>query len=398
MSFEKKAAPISDQFLKANLRVGFFLIGIITVLLGQILPVLSANYSLNDRDAGDLFIAQFAGSLTGTLFYSRIVRKFGYTKMLFGGFCLMAVGCASVNVGSFFWCAAAIATYGVGIGMTIPAINMLVVELDRERSASALSTINFFWGLGAILCKPFVDALGSRSSITIPTVVLAVLLLVIGIFILISNYEQKAVGEEASSSPSIPIWTSATAWLIAAFNFVHIGIESSMAGWITTYQNRLIQTVTSGWISAAVVYFVTLVAGRAVAPVFFRRFSENTMLFCSLALMTAGILLILATQSFDFLLIGSAIIGFGCSSVFPTNMSRFTKIFGPQSTRNVTPLFVMGTLGGASITWLVGFTSTKLDNLRSGFLVVLVSCIVLILLQTSLALSGKTASAIQPNK
>ncbi|HEV8592505.1 MAG TPA: hypothetical protein VGQ55_10415, partial [Pyrinomonadaceae bacterium] len=100
MLFEEKAAARSDGFLKTNLRVGFFLIGIITVLLGQILPVLSSNYSLSDRDAGDLFIAQFAGSLTGTLFYSRIVRKFGYSKMLFGGFCLMAAGCASVNIGS----------------------------------------------------------------------------------------------------------------------------------------------------------------------------------------------------------------------------------------------------------------------------------------------------------
>jgi FHS family glucose/mannose:H+ symporter-like MFS transporter len=393
MLFEEKAAARSDGFLKTNLRVGFFLIGIITVLLGQILPVLSSNYSLSDRDAGDLFIAQFAGSLTGTLFYSRIVRKFGYSKMLFGGFCLMAAGCASVNIGSFLWCAAAISIYGVGIGMTIPAINMLVVELDRERSASALSTINFFWGLGAILCKPFVDALGSRGSIAMPTIILAVLLFAIGIFILSSNYRESVVSEEISSGPSIPIWTSATAWLIAVFNFVHIGVESSMAGWITTYQNRLTQTATSVWISAAVVYFLTLVAGRAVAPFFFRRFSENAMIFGSLTLMTAGILLILATGSFFFLLMGSAIIGCGCSSVFPTNMSRFTKIFGSRSTQNATPIFVLGTLGGASITWLVGFTSTKLDNLRSGFLVVLMSCIVLVLLQTVLTVAAKKPRA-----
>jgi fucose permease len=50
------------------LHAGFLLIGIVTVLLGQILPVLSKRLSLNDREAGYLFVAQFAGSLAGAFF------------------------------------------------------------------------------------------------------------------------------------------------------------------------------------------------------------------------------------------------------------------------------------------------------------------------------------------
>lgn len=382
---------ISRKTLMISLRAGFVLIGIITVLLGQILPTLSLRLSLNDQESGYLFVGQFAGSLAGTLCYSRLVRKFGYLKMLFGGFCLMAFGCAGVNFDSWVWCAAAISIYGIGIGLTIPAINMLVVELDREKSSSALNTINFFWGVGAILCKPFIDRVGTPTSVVLPTIILSVLLLSVGFLIAFSNYEPDSEQSDTGIDVSIPIWTTTTAWLIAIFNFIHIGVESSVGGWITTYQSRLMQSSTGGWISAAVVFFLTLVIGRGIAPVCFRFFTENTMLFASLITMAMGMVLILLTQSFAFLLAGSAILGFGCSSVFPTNMSRFTNLFGVQATRNAMPIFVFGGLGGAFITWLVGFTSTTFDSLRAGFWVILASCIVLIFLQIVLTTNNKKA-------
>lgn len=371
---------ISRRNLIISLRAGFVLIGIVTVLLGQILPILAIRLSLSDRESGYLFIGQFAGSLAGTLCYSRLVRKFGYPKMLCGGFFLMAVGCSGVNFDSWFWCVVAVSIYGFGIGLTIPAINMLVVELDREKSSSALNTINFYWGVGAILCKPLVDFVGTPTSVAVPTMLLGVFLLSVGVLIALLGHREDANKSEEDTEAAIPIWTTKIAWLIAIFNFVHIGIESSVGGWITTYQSRVMQSST-GLISAAVVFFLMLVIGRGIAPVFFRFFTENTMLLGSLITMTSGIVLILQTDSFAFLLAGSAVIGFGCSSVFPTNMSRFTKLFGLNATRNAMPIFVFGGLGGAFITWLVGFTSTTFDSLRAGFLVILASCVSLIFLQ-----------------
>ena len=373
----------ADKWLLIWLHVGFFFIGIITVLLGQILPILSARLLLNDREAGYLFIAQFAGSLFGAFFYNRIIKKFGYQKMLVGGFCLMAFGCAGLNLDSRMWSAAAICFYGIGIGLTIPATNLLVIELNSKKSSSALNIINFFWGFGAILCKPLIDYAGSPTGIKFPTVLLAVSLLITGAAIAFSNYRENFEKKEESFEFDPPIWTTATAWLIAFFNFVHIGIESSVGGWITTFESRLPGN-TNKWLSAAFIYFSFLVLGRIFAPLLFRFLSENAVLFCSLLVMTAGTSLILWTENFPFLLIGAAILGLGTSSIVPTNMSRFTTIFGARATKNATPLFVLGSLGGAFMTWLVGFTSTAFDNLRAGFLIILIGCFFLLILQTIL--------------
>lgn len=75
---------------------------------------------------------------------------------------------------------------------------------------------------------------------------LSVLLLSTGLLIAVSNYEEDPKQSDAGGRISIPIWTSAAAWLIAVFNFIQIGVESSVGGWITTYQGRLTQS-ESNW-------------------------------------------------------------------------------------------------------------------------------------------------------
>lgn len=378
--------PPAKKRLIIFLHVGFLLLGILTVLLGQILPFLTGELSLNDEQAGYLFVAQFVGSLLGAFLYNRAIKKFGYPKMLFGGFCLMAVGCFGLNFDAWLACLASIFVYGIGIGATIPAVNLLILELNREKSSSASNIINFFWGIGAISCKPFVDFLGTSHSILTPTLILGVAVLLIGAAILMTNYRETAV-EKADDFEIAPnnIWTHRTAWLIAVFGFVHVGIESSVAGWLTTYELRLTETTADRWVSAALVYFFLLVIGRGIAPLFFRFWHESVVMFVSLLLMTGGILLILLTENFASLTVGAAILGFGTSSVFPMNIARFTKFFGAEATKNATPLFVLGSFGGAFATWLVGFISTNFNSLRAGFSVILVSCALLIIIQIILS-------------
>lgn len=370
------------------LHAGFFFIGIITVLLGQILPVLSVRLSLNDSQAGYLFVAQFGGSLLGTFFYNRAIKKFGYLKMLSISFCLIAFGCAGLNLASLSGNLATIFVYGIGIGLAIPAINLFIVDLNPQKSSSALNIINFFWGAGAILCKPFVDFTVSPNNLLLTSLLLAGLFLLMGVVFAASNlplhlYKEKNLGNVDSA----PVWKTSTARLIALFGFIHIGIESSVGGWITTYESRTAESIFSGWLPAAVVFFLFLIIGRGIAPLFFRFLSENALLLCNLIIMTVGAILILYMENSAYLIIGTAILGFGTSSVFPTNMSRFTKTFGAGSTEKAMPLFVCGSLGGAFTTWLVGFTSTVFDSLQTGFSVILISCVLLIILQIVLMLT-----------
>ena len=391
MSANKTNAVSSAAPLKFLLHFGFLLSGIVTIFIGQILPVLSAKLQLNDEQASYFFTVQFAGSLAGTFLTQTFARRAGFAGATVFGCAAMATGILFLNFDSRFVCSAGFLVMGFGIGITLPAINMLTVELNPLNVTPALNFLNFFWGVGAIICKPFVDLFSTPTSIFTPTVILAALLVVTGLAInfVPREKEQSQFFIRHETKDLIPIWTTLTAWLITLFNFIHIGFESGAGGWITTYANRFPSETRFFWLSPTLAYFFFFVAGRGVAPFFSRYLSENQMILAGLILMTGGVIILVAGSSFWILMLGAGIAGFGTSSIFPTNMARFTKTFGETATRRATPLFVSGTLGSALITQLIGFFSTGYGSLRVGMYVLLACCASLIILQIGLSFDSK---------
>src|SRR5688500_16350553 len=113
---------VSSQLrsLKYYTFFGFFVIGIITVLLGQVLPILSSRLSLNDAESGLLLSAQFAGALVGTFIVGWLIRRFGFATTSLIGILLIGAGLPALNSEAFIVCWIGIFVYGFGIGLAIP--------------------------------------------------------------------------------------------------------------------------------------------------------------------------------------------------------------------------------------------------------------------------------------
>ena len=138
------AQPENAKRLKFVLHGLFLISGTVTVLIGQILPILARQYALNDLQLSLYFPFQFAGSLIGTFLTSWYARRNQFIAASMLGAILMAVGILLMNVDSFPVSLIAFVINGVGIGLTLPAINMTVLELSPVKTASALSFLNFF--------------------------------------------------------------------------------------------------------------------------------------------------------------------------------------------------------------------------------------------------------------
>ena len=386
------------RHLDALLHFVFFLSGIATVLIGQVLPVLSNKFELSDLQSGYFFPAQFAGSLTGTLLTNWFGRKGKLVLASTIGSALMAAGILMLNLGSYELALAAFLVNGLGIGLTLPAINVLILERDPLNSAAALTFLNFFWGVGAIVCKPFVDLTVRDTSLWSTTGILATPLTISAVLLLLlpSNREARVARPAEGDASLVPIWSNPLAWAIALFNFIHVGFESGFGGWLTTYTNRLEGTVSLHLISPTFLFFLFFVIGRGIAPVFFRFLDENRMLLASLVTILIGLAVALTANGIFQLSIGSSLCGLGTSSVFPTNVSSFSKTFGSDAMRRATPLFIAGTSGATIITWLIGFLSNTTGSLRAGMFVLLVSIVLLVLLQVGLA--SRTTTRLEKNK
>src|ERR1051325_6083672 len=148
--------------VKVLLHAIFFLAGIATVFIGPVLPVMINRFSLNDLEAGYFFPAQFAGSVTGTYLTTYFGRRGKFLQAATIGCFLMAAGMLTMNANGFGACLAGFAINGLGVGLTLPAINLLILEMAEGNTAAALSILNFCWGAGAIVCKPFIDRVGDR--------------------------------------------------------------------------------------------------------------------------------------------------------------------------------------------------------------------------------------------
>ena len=382
--------PRPIRRLDALLHFVFFLSGLAGVLIGQVLPVLAGKFELNDLQSGYFFPAQFVGSLTGTLLTNWFGRGGKLVLASAIGSGLMAAGVLMLNLGSYDLVLAAFLVNGLGVGLTLPAINVLTLERDPENSAAALTFLNFFWGLGAIVCKPFVDLTVRGESLLLTTGLIAAPLALSAILLLLAPSKSEArVERRAEREESLtPVWSTPIAWAIAAFSFIHVGFEGGMGGWLTTYTNRIEGGMVMHLLSPTFLYFLFFVLGRGGAPFFFRFLDENRMLLASLVTILVGLVVALTADGLLQLSIGASLCGLGTSSVFPTNVSRFSKVFGSEAMRRATPLFIAGTSGATVVTWLIGFVSDRTGSLHSGMLVLVVSVSLLIVLQLVLASRG----------
>ena len=367
--------------LKYYTLVSFFVIGVITVLLGQMLPILSARLDLDDAQAGTLFLAQFTGSMLGTLIAIRVARRIGFILPIVAGFCLIAVGLPMMNIPNFAVCWAAIFIYGSGLGVTIPGINLLTIETTPiETQTSSVNLLNFCWGAGAICSQPFVASVSHENSLAGVTMILVFAAVILAICFLVTRGKvvERSVDEVVPESETA-IWRRPSTWIFALFVFFVVSIEGALGGWLTTYTEFLKQRGVET-INLTVVYFTFFVLGRGLASVVARWVSDNVLIFVCAALAVVGMTLIVSGELSA--VAGAAIAGIGSSAIFPTNMVRFTRVFGPSATRQSAPIFISGTLGAATVSALVGLVSTRFGSLRTGIVVLLIAAIAVLILQT----------------
>ena len=382
MRFIQSIFPRTRFILLVLIHICFVFVGIVTTLLGVILPALAGRLDLDDAQSGTLFTFQYAGSLFGTFAAGFLWKRFGFLKAIVVG--LMVMTTSVFGIGFLNWQGVAICIFlnGIGIGLTIPTINLLVSSLNSARQASALNIINFAWSCGALSGPILFGLLGTRQDIHLPVDFLSVSLLLIALcFLLFFRFPLAASDSTATVSQTDPVkvWRTPFAVSIAVLLFFYVGTESSLGGWLPAYSLRLESTGTTLWTPTVFAFWTSFLLGRLLAPLGLKRVKGSVYVLYGLTLAACGMLLLLTTQ-IAFVVAGAIFVGFGLAPVFPTVLSEFTERFG----REANWLFISGTLGGAFLTWTVGFLSKNFGSLRIGFFFIFFCCLLMIALQTYL--------------
>ncbi len=106
---------------------------------------------------GQYLASTLAVALSGVL-----VSRWGFRFAIKTGLLLMSAGVGLLLAGPKVMGILCIAAYGGGLGLAVPAANLLVAEVNPGRRSATLNLLNFCWSAGAVSC-PFLVAAAVKS-------------------------------------------------------------------------------------------------------------------------------------------------------------------------------------------------------------------------------------------
>jgi len=359
----------------------FVLTGTVTTLLGPLLPVLVARWSLDDARAGYFFTAQFAGSMAGVAVSGALVSRYGFQVALSVGLAVMALGVGGLGLAAWPGALLSVGCYGIGLGIAIPSTNLFVAEAAPHRRSAALNILNLAWGVGAVLASPVFAwfAARQRADAFIVGLAAALVAAMVGI-VLLASPTQGAERREVQATRSGPLrwWRSPAFLVFGALFFVYVGTENALAGWVALYAQRLDASAAAA--STPAFFWAALLVGRALAPALLRWLGEARLVQSGLLLAALGVVLLLTATTLTGVMLSTSVCGLGLAAVFPTTIAQLSREFADASARAAAAAFALAGLGGATVPWLVGAWSTNAGSLRAGLMIPLIGCLAMITL------------------
>jgi len=377
------SVPDSSRALTVAANIAFVPIGIVTVLLGPLLPILSARWSLNYEQAGSLFTVQFLSSTAFVALSGICTSRWGFRFPIKAGLLAMAAGVAALPFSSRWPGVLCIAVYGAGVGLASPAGNLLVAAANPSRRGAALNMLNFSWSAGAVACPFLIAFAARRNQVNLLLAVFAGLLFIVflGIAAMSSKVvEPHAVRPESAENQRRIDWTSASVLLFAALFFLYLGLENSVGGWIASYAKTLTARSLDLALMTPSFFYFALMIGRWFAALLLRRVKEVTLARAGLLTACAGMVWLLSANSLLQIFVGAGLAGIGLASIYPIAISLVSQHFGRSASVVSSVVFTIANGGGASLPWLVGYTSNRLGSLRAGMVIPLLAGVSMLIL------------------
>jgi fucose permease len=329
------------------------------------LPLLIVRWALNDAQAGNLFLVQFLSSLVGVQLSGILLSRLGFGPAFRLGLLLMACGTATLYMGSVALGMASVAVYGLGLGLIIPADNLLIAEVSSAARSGAVSLLNFFWGIGAVLCSLLVAVAEAHRALPFFLGATSALLVLLA-FAMRGLAFPPAVASRDRVANWRELVKSRAIWLFAAVFFLYPGAETAVGGWIGSYVSRLGPREATMAPLMPAFFWAALTLGRGLGSFLLSRVPEHRVLRAGFASGSAGIVLMLWSSTLSGVIGGALVTGVSYSTLYPITVARLSQRFGVGARSIGAFMFSLASLGPAVVPWMVGITSQSTGSLRAG--------------------------------
>ena len=369
----------------ALLHYCILLTGFGTVFLGPMLPSLTALLHLSDGGAGTLLAAQFTGAFVGGWTTTSPLRSSTLRGLAAAGVGFAALATATLLAPSLRYALPALFLLGFGVGQTITSVNLLASAKWSQHRGAALNLLNFTWSFGALTAPLLLlRLLQTLRAATVLYVFAALLLL--GLLAVSLRTHASAAPATAVAPQGLGIGRRAHLFF-GTLLFLYGGVETSMSGWLTTFDHRY--SGAMGWQGMAVstaAFWASLTLARLLTPLLLRVVPERLLLRLGLGTATLALLLMVWAHGTAAITACAALAGMSLSPWFPLVLSALVAQ-NPTASQAGRVIAVSG-IGAAALPWLVGQISSASGSLRFALLLPALGTVALLLLSFSALFKG----------
>jgi FHS family glucose/mannose:H+ symporter-like MFS transporter len=351
--------------------ISFLPIGIVTVLLGPLLPILSARWSLNYSQAGALFPAQYLASTGAVLVSGFLSARYGFRFAMKCGLLLTTASVGLLLLVPKWLGIVCIAGWGAGLGLAVPAANLLVAEVNIGRRGAALNVLNFCWSAGAVSCSLLVAGAAWKQSLPLllGLVAASLLAVLLGIVAMPARIVEPKFVNSADGKRSAIDWKNRALPALAALFFIYVGVENAFGGWIASYAKSLGSMTATMSLMTPSFFYASLMLGRLLSPVLLTKMEEAGLARWGLVAACAGGAGLVMSNGLPRVLVSASLAGFGLSAVYPITIAMLPREFGPGASRVGSIMFTLSNLGGGFLPAIVGISSSAFGTLKAGLVV-----------------------------
>jgi len=329
---------------------GFLVSGLLTSLLGALLPAWGHHVQTNFIQIGSYFLFQGLGLLAGNIIASYVLRRKGIGFGLSLG---SSVGVAGLLILAFFTLPVFFPLRLLGLfllGSAAAFLNMGVFHAISSAylldPASTTNLAGVLYGLGCFLSALIVSGTFYAYSVMGTTLLIALMPATAAIFYARCRFPNDPEHDQPTWKQVLADFRSPAAVLFALFLFFQFGNEWALAGWLPLFLTLRLGISPATSLLLLAVYWIALLFGRLVAQWLLPRISHGKLLVGSVISPLFAVLILSTTKNLFGATVGVLLAGTGFSVIYPLVVEKIGARFPYFHPGFFNGIFSVAALGG----------------------------------------------------
>ncbi len=357
LSQKLKVAPENTGLL-ATMYFAFFCSGMMSTLLGAILPSMKIEYDMNYVLSGMVLSAHQIGNFCAVLIAGFLPYAIGRKKstlLLCSG---IVLGLTLMTLtGNPALLLVAFTATGIGRG-TMSNITNVVVSEVAENKAGGLNFLHASFAVGAFI-SPFIAILvtsGLGLSWKLAALIVAACEIIALVGIGLSRLASKPMTRRSDGGRDFV--RSGSFWLNTFIMFFYLCAEASIIGWLVTYFKDSGIMSTSLAQSTSSLLWIMVMIGRITCASVSNKVNKNKLILGLGLSMTFFFILMISTRNIMVIFPSLLGVGVSMSGIYPTTLSTMDRRFNSSTVATGTCI-ATATVGAILMPMVVGAVAER---------------------------------------